>query len=79
MAKIVRPAKEKFQPYQIVIDIDTHEKAFIYKQIFGSQNTIAQTIYNAMPQEWDDEDISQTDISETIGAEFNYDEWKSLA
>lgn len=67
MAKFVTKESKTFQPFQLVIDVDTIEKAKIYASIFGSASTIAGVIptYGLLGEE----------IEEIIDAEFTYDSW----
>ncbi len=80
MAQIIRKTQpKKFEPYQIVIDVDTIEVAMVYKGLFGASGTVADVLYNREPEIFDEAHISKDDIANIIENEFSYEDWQNLA
>lgn len=70
MAKIIKtPITAAFEPFQIVIDIDSPLKALVYSKIFGNTSSMSQLIASMSKS------TSSTDIHKILDDEFSDDEW----
>lgn len=68
--KSITPA---FEPFQIVIDIDSPEKAVIYGKFFDDSAPVAKVLYNMLLGSG----LSYATICRILGDEISANEWNN--